>query len=165
MTPTSPTFASGSGRSGAEPVDKPHFRVGVVAAVRRATDGWLMAFERRDHSGEWQLPQGGIELGESPQDAAWRELTEETALDRHHVRLVEEFPWWTAYVWPEPMRRNGRLGQAHRWFFFEPLTDDVEPTPDGSEFRAWRWMAPDDLIDSVVDFRRQPYEQVLRRGR
>lgn len=140
---------------------KPHLRVGVVTAVRRPADGCLMAFERSDLSGEWQLPQGGVEAGESLVEAAWRELTEETGLDGGHVRLVEEHHEWTAYLWPEPMRRNGRMGQAHRWFFFEPIRDDIEPTPDGSEFAAWRWMQPAELIESVVEFRRQPYVQVL----
>ena len=63
---------------------KPHLRVGVVAAVRR-DDGQLLVFERRDVSGEWQLPQGGIEPGESLEEAAWRELEEETGLSSEQV--------------------------------------------------------------------------------
>jgi putative (di)nucleoside polyphosphate hydrolase len=139
---------------------KPHLRVGVVAAVRRA-DGLLLAFERSDLSGEWQLPQGGLELGETPEQAAWRELREETGLDDAQVALVDEYEGWTAYLWPEPMRRGERLGQAHRWFFFEPIVDPITPVPDGSEFSSWRWMTPGTLIERVVEFRRQPYRQVL----
>lgn len=139
---------------------RPHFRAGVIAVVRRA-DGSVMAFERSDYSGEWQLPQGGIEPGETPKQAAWRELGEETGLGEHDVSLVDEWDGWTVYVWPEGMRRNGRLGQAHRWFFFEPVHDDVTPTPDGDEFTGWTWMPVHDLIERVVDFRRAPYRQVL----
>ena len=139
---------------------KPHFRAGVVAVVRR-TDGWLLAFERRDLSGEWQLPQGGMEAGESPVEAAWRELAEETGLDDHQVELVDEYDEWTVYVWPEPMRHGERLGQAHRWFFFRPIVDPIRPVPDGKEFGDWAWMSPSELIESVVDFRKQPYRQVL----
>lgn len=139
---------------------KPHFRAGVVAVVRRA-DGQVLAFERTDTAGQWQLPQGGIENGESPESAAWRELAEETGLDQRHVRLVDEHEHWTVYTWPKAMRSGDRLGQAHRWFFFEWRGVDAEPSPDGSEFRAWRWMQPADLIDQVVDFRRGPYRQVL----
>lgn len=139
---------------------KPHLRVGVIAAVRRA-DGRLLAFERSDLSGEWQLPQGGIEPGETPTQAAWRELQEETGLDSEQVALVDEYEGWTAYLWPVEMRRGERLGQVHRWFFFEPILDPIEPKPDGSEFRNWKWMTPDQLIERVVDFRKQPYQQVL----
>lgn len=141
-------------------MSKPHLRVGVIAAVRRS-DGRLLAFERSDMSGEWQLPQGGVEEGESAEQAAWRELEEETGLDRRQVVLVGEYEGWTAYMWPESMRRGERWGQAHRWFFFEPIIDPLEPTPDGSEFRDWKWMKPAKLIERVVEFRRQPYRQVL----
>ncbi len=139
---------------------KPHLRAGVVAAVRRS-DGRLLAFERSDLSGEWQLPQGGIEPGESPEQAAWRELTEETGLGAEHVALVGEYDGWTGYLWPEPMRRQERLGQAHRWFFFEPIVDPIVPSPDGTEFSDWKWMTASGLIERVVDFRKQPYRQVL----
>lgn len=139
---------------------KPHFRAGVVAVVRRA-DGWVMAFERSDLSGEWQLPQGGIEQGESPVQAVWRELREETGLSKKDVRLVGEHDAWTVYEWPSSVRSAERIGQAHRWFFFEPFDESVEPTPDGREFRRWQWMSPGDLIQGVVEFRKGPYRQVF----
>ncbi|MFM8650631.1 MAG: NUDIX domain-containing protein, partial [Actinomycetota bacterium] len=69
------------------------FRAGVAMIVRRG-DGQLLAFERRDSPGSWQLPQGGIDAGETPTDAAWRELHEETGLDINSVRLVGECPDW-----------------------------------------------------------------------
>jgi putative (di)nucleoside polyphosphate hydrolase len=140
---------------------KPHFRAGVVTVVRRA-DGRVLAFERSDLTGEWQLPQGGIERGESVVAAAWRELREETGLGESHVRLVGEHDDWTVYAWPERMRANGRIGQAHRWFFFELLDETYEPCPDGVEFCGWRWMHVGELIERVVDFRKAPYRQVLR---
>jgi putative (di)nucleoside polyphosphate hydrolase len=139
---------------------KPHFRAGVVTVVRRA-DGRVLAFERSDLSGEWQLPQGGVEPGETCRDAAWRELREETGLTERDVRLVDEYDGWTVYAWPTEMHRSGRLGQVHRWFFFEPATDALRPTPDGSEFTDWSWMEPADLIERVVEFRKAPYRQVL----
>ena len=138
----------------------PHFRAGVITVVRRG-DGKLLAFERSDLSGEWQLPQGGLESGESHRAAAWRELEEETGLTDREVRLVDEYDGYTIYTWPNAMRRNGRMGQVHRWFFFEPIVDAVTPRPDGSEFQAWAWMDPDELIERVVDFRKAPYRQVL----
>lgn len=142
---------------------KPHFRAGVVAVVRRA-DGCVMAFERSDLTGEWQLPQGGIESGETAEQAAWRELREETGLTKQEVRLVDEHATWTVYEWPTALRESQRLGQAHRWFFFEPVHDEVEPTPDGVEFTQWTWMQPAALIERVVSFRKAPYRQVFGGG-
>lgn len=128
--------------------------------VVRRDDGMVLAFERSDLSGEWQLPQGGIEPGESADQAAWRELGEETGLGPADVRLVDEYDGWTVYQWPKRLRRGERLGQVHRWFFFEPVRE-IEPRPDGSEFTGWRWMTPAELIDLVVDFRKDPYRRVF----
>jgi putative (di)nucleoside polyphosphate hydrolase len=141
-------------------MSKPHFRAGVIAVVRRG-DGKILAFERSDLSGEWQLPQGGLEPGESHRAAAWRELAEETGLTQRDVRLVDEYDGFTVYTWPASMCRNGRLGQVHRWFFFEPIREPVTPKPDGSEFTDWTWLDPVELIDRVVEFRKAPYRQVF----
>lgn len=146
---------------------KPSFRAGVIIVVRRG-DGMVLAFERSSPRGQWQLPQGGIDSGETPAQAAWRELEEETGLGPQQVRLVGEHPDWTVYEWPARLRTDmgedkyaGRLGQAHRWFFFEPTSDELEPVPDGDEFVAWKWVEPADLVREVADFRRRGYAQVL----
>jgi putative (di)nucleoside polyphosphate hydrolase len=143
-----------------DPVNAPHFRAGVVMVVRRG-NGDLLAFERGDVSGAWQLPQGGLRAGETPVQAAWRELGEETGLGEAHVRLAGEHPRWTVYELPAALRTGNRLGQAHRWFFFDALDDELTPTPDQREFVGWAWFAPADLIAAVVDFRRPNYEEVL----
>lgn len=148
---------------------KPHFRAGVIAVVQRPDDGRVLAFERSDLAGQWQLPQGGIERGETPEQAAWRELVEETGLTRRDVRLVGEHPEWTVYEWPAGTSesntsgagRSGSLGQVHRWFFFAPRELPLVPSPDGSELSDWAWMTADELIDRVVEFRRAPYRRVF----
>ncbi len=132
----------------------------MVAVVRRR-DGMVLAFERTDLTGEWQLPQGGIEPGEAPVQAVWRELEEETGLSHREVRLTGEHQTWTVYEWPSDLRNSARIGQAHRWFFFEPIVDPLTPRPDGREFAQWRWMTTDELISSVVEFRKAPYRQVF----
>ena len=146
------------------------FRAGVVAVVVDSR-GRIMAFERSDTPGAWQLPQGGINVGEDVGDAAWRELVEETGLGPDEVSLIDEYPEWTVYEWPAEVReaelesgrrRAGRrLGQAQRWFFFQVRDDSVEPTPDGLEFGAWRWVDAPWLIEQVVEFRRSSYQRVL----
>lgn len=137
-----------------------HFRANVVAVVTNAT-GRVMAFERSDVAGAWQLPQGGVDAGETPEEAAWRELEEETGLGRQQVELVGEFPDWTAYELPNGPRKNGRIGQVQRWFTFRVLSDEVEPEPDGVEFTSWKWVEREWLVDEVVDFRRPSYRRVL----
>ena len=137
----------------------PHFRAGVIIAVIRGVE--VMAFERVDVEGAWQLPQGGIDEGESPLEAAWRELAEETGLGPTDVRLAGEYDEWTVYELPPAARRGSRLGQAHRWFAFEVARVDVTPTPDGVEFGAWRWMSIAALVDEVAEFRRPGYQRAL----
>ena len=142
------------------------FRAGVVAVVTNSA-GQVMAFERSDVPGAWQLPQGGIDAGEATEVAAWRELFEETGLGPDQVDLVGEYPEWTAYEWPAELRAAGkgrgsnRFGQAQRWFVFSVRSDDIEPVPDGVEFSTWRWVERDWLIEQVVEFRRPSYRKVL----
>lgn len=137
-----------------------HFRAGTVAVVKNS-EGKVLAFQRADRPGQWQLPQGGIDDGETPVEGAWRELHEETGLGREDVQLVGEYPDWTVYEWPDGMRRGERIGQAQRWFFFEMIDDTTEPTPDGHEFDDWKWSTTRWLTDQVIDFRKPSYERVL----
>ncbi len=153
------------------------FRAGVVIVVGRRDDGRILAFERRDNPGQWQLPQGGIEDDETPTQAAFRELAEETGLRASQVVIVGEHPEWTAYEWPEDIKalkqRSGRgrtnggriIGQVHRWFFVELLDPATEPRPDDDEFADWRWVEPVWLVEQVAPMRRAAYEQVLEHYR
>jgi putative (di)nucleoside polyphosphate hydrolase len=136
------------------------FRAGVVMVVRHPSSGEIMAFERADLPGEWQLPQGGLENGEEPVEAAWRELVEETGLSAIDVDLIGEHPRWVAYEWP-PEIRDKRRGQVQRWFVFRLRDPKRQPVVDGREFQAWCWCAPEWLIRQVVEFRHDAYAEVL----
>lgn len=142
------------------------FRAGVVLVVRR-NNGDILVCERGDVPHAWQLPQGGIDVGENPERAAWRELAEETGLREPCVRLEVELHEWIAYEWPDEIREQAkhgdlRRGQIQKWFVFG-LTDDdnCRPAIDEVEFVAWRWMSVVDLLREVVSFRVDSYRRAF----
>ena len=131
-------------------------------------DGRVFVGQRLDSVVEaWQMPQGGIDPGEDALEAAWRELWEETGVERRHAELVAEAPEELYYDLPEDLA--GRLwkgkwrGQRQRWFLFRFLGEDSDVNIQTAEpeFRAWRWADPADLPDLIVPFKRQLYRDVL----
>jgi putative (di)nucleoside polyphosphate hydrolase len=139
------------------------FRAGVGAVILDG-HGRALALERIDRPGAWQLPQGGLEDGESPEDGLWRELTEETGLTGSDVELVAEVPEWIGYELPDELRspKTGS-GQVHKWFVLRSRTDEPPVRLDGegaAEFRAWRWTSLDELAADVVEFRRPVYRRL-----
>lgn len=115
----------------------------------------------------WQMPQGGIDPGEDPIEAAWRELWEETGVQRDLAELVAEAPDELFYDLPEDLA--GRIwkgkwrGQRQRWFLFRFLGEDGDVNIETAEpeFRAWRWAEPKDLPDLIVPFKRELYKELL----
>jgi putative (di)nucleoside polyphosphate hydrolase len=143
-----------------------------VALVNKA--GEVFIGRRRRERGapapghEWQMPQGGIDDGEDPAEAALRELYEETNV-RSATRIAEG-PQWLAYDLPEDARGRfgGRYrGQTQKWFLLRFEGDEAEIDihhPAGGEhkpeFAEWRWERFEALPDLVVPFKREVYVQV-----
>src|SRR5687768_11463783 len=93
-----------------------YFRAGVGAVIVGG-DGRLFVFERRDVAGAWQFPQGGLERGERPVDAVYREIREETGIRRRALRLLARHPELLAYELPPRARsKKTGLGQVQYWF-------------------------------------------------
>ena len=129
-------------------------------------DGRLFLGERLGPLQEaWQMPQGGIDPGESPLEAARRELLEEVGTDR--AELLAESPQWYAYDLPAsliPKHWAGRWrGQSQKWFAFRFTgTDaDIDLHAHHAEFAQWRWASADEVLRLIVPFKRPVYEAVL----
>jgi putative (di)nucleoside polyphosphate hydrolase len=137
------------------------FRANVGACVFNAL-GQVLALKRKGAvENSWQMPQGGIEDGEDPQTAVWRELQEETGLLEHEAAIITELPDWLVYELPIE-DRNAKVGwgQVQKWFLIRVL---ATPTvrPDSIEFENFAWLAPPELMPLVVPFRRSTYERVF----
>ncbi len=117
----------------------------------------------------WQMPQGGIDDGEDPWDAAQRELLEETNISS--IRLIAESPDWYAYDLPdEALGRalKGRYrGQTQKWFAvrFEGSEAEIDiENPGGGhkpEFDQWRWAELNEIPGLIIPFKRPVYDQVV----
>lgn len=120
----------------------------------------------KEHS--WQFPQGGIKTGESPEQAMYRELREETGLLPKHVRILGRTRDWLRYDVPDQwVRREWRgayRGQKQIWFLLRLIGRDNDVSlraSDHPEFDAWRWSKYWVPMDDVIEFKREVYQQAL----
>jgi putative (di)nucleoside polyphosphate hydrolase len=138
------------------------FRAGVGAVVRDG-DGSILVLRRKGvRRGAWQLPQGGIDAGETPLQAVRRELREETGLGPRDARLVRTVPGWLAYELP-PRYRSEKvgLGQVQRWFLFSLRGPRARVVPDGVELVEAEWVDARALVVRAAPFRRELYRRLV----
>jgi putative (di)nucleoside polyphosphate hydrolase len=113
----------------------------------------------------WQMPQGGVDPGETPRQAAMRELEEEIGTAK--ADILAESRMWLTYDLPVELAGGiwgGRYrGQRQKWFVmrFTGSDGDINLATEHPEFDAWQWVAPDRLPDLIVPFKRQLYIDIL----
>lgn len=132
-------------------------------------EGLVFAAQRLDrHYDAWQMPQGGIDKGETPRKAALRELEEETGILPARVEMLRKSRGWLNYDVPHdlvPQLWGGRYrGQKQRWFAVRFLGEDreIDIETEHPEFRCWRWMAAAEVIENAVAFKRDTYSRVFK---
>ena len=140
-----------------------YFRANVGAIIINSKND-VLAFERSDHKGSWQLPQGGIQQDEEILDSIKREVKEETGILENELKLIGVYPDWMVYELPKEMRNEkiGR-GQIQKWFLFriikKKLNIDLNNFKE-REFCNWKWMSMAELVDIVVEFRKPTYKKL-----
>jgi putative (di)nucleoside polyphosphate hydrolase len=147
-------------------LDRDGFRpnVGIILLNQRNQVFWGKRI--RTHS--WQFPQGGIDRGENPEQAMYRELFEEVGLQPEHVRIVARTRDWLRYEVPDRfIRRDARghyKGQKQIWFLLQMQAQDWQLNLRATghpEFDAWRWHDYWVPLETVIEFKRGVYEMAL----
>lgn len=133
------------------------------------TDGKIFVGQRIDNpqSNAWQMPQGGIDSGEDPRDAALRELFEETGIGAEMVDVIAQSREEHYYDLPDDLLGkiwNGKWRGQRQWWFlmrFKGNDNQIDIATPHPEFSSWQWVLPDRLPHLIVPFKRRLYENIL----
>ncbi len=148
-------------------IDSNGFRanVGIVLGNHDGKVFWA----RRNGQNAWQFPQGGIDENESPIEAMFRELYEETGLCERHVQVIGRTDDWLRYRIPEHLLRHHSkplcIGQKQIWFYLRLVGNENDVNlgcSDKPEFDRWCWVDYWAPLGEIVPFKRKVYKQVLR---
>ena len=118
-------------------------------------------------SGVWQMPQGGIDDHEKPEEAVWREMMEE--IGTNNAKLIKSTNQWYKYEIPKETLKTlpwgeKYIGQKQKWFAFRftGKEEDINVNTNNPEFSEWKWILHNSLVDNIVPFKRKLYKNVLR---
>ena len=147
-------------------IDSEGFRpnVGIILAN---DDGQVLWAKRIGHNA-WQFPQGGIQFGETPEQALYRELREEVGLLPEHVQIIAQTKGWLRYRLPHRYIRPDSdpvcIGQKQKWFLLKltASTRNIQlDLSDPPEFDEWQWVSYWYPLGQVVNFKRDVYRKAM----
>jgi putative (di)nucleoside polyphosphate hydrolase len=143
-------------------IDRDGYRPNVAIVLTNHKNQVFWGKRVKEHA--WQFPQGGIKPGESPEEAMYRELNEETGLAPQHVRILGRTGDWLHYNvpthWVKREWRGTYRGQKQIWFLLRLVGRDCDISLRASghpEFDAWRWHEYWVPLEAVIDFKREVY--------
>jgi len=129
-------------------------------------DSLVLVAQRIDQAAEaWQMPQGGVDEGETPRQAAIRELNEEIGTKK--VKIIGETKEWISYDLPQNLANKvwgGRFrGQTQKWFAMRFLgnDEDINLATENPEFVEWKWTIMENLLNIAASFKRDSYTKVI----
>tara|TARA_B110000116_G_scaffold242448_1_gene231700 strand:+ start:201 stop:677 length:477 start_codon:yes stop_codon:yes gene_type:complete len=143
------------------------FRSGVGIVVLNKDNKVFVAKRIDNPKNFWQMPQGGVDVGENYIDAAYRELKEETSID--NVELIKEFNEFITYKLPKNLLgiiwKGKYRGQKQKWFVMRFLgkDDEINIKTIHPEFCEWKWINLENITDLVVDFKLHVYKEVKKK--
>jgi putative (di)nucleoside polyphosphate hydrolase len=166
LYPRSASSDSQEGAMAIQPAESAQYRSGTGIMLLNRRNQVFVGRRIRGPDDAWQMPQGGIDAGETPRAAALRELREEIGTD--NVEVLAESRGWLCYDLPPDLVGNawgGRWrGQQQKWFAMRFLGSDVEINlaTEHPEFSAWQWVPASHLPELIVSFKRRLYLDVLQ---
>jgi putative (di)nucleoside polyphosphate hydrolase len=147
-------------------IDRDGYRPNVAIVLVNVRNQVFWGKRIKEHA--WQFPQGGIKAGESPEQAMYRELEEETGLKPAHVEILGRTRDWLRYHvpnhWVKREWRGTYKGQKQIWYLLRLVGRDSDVSLRASghpEFDAWRWHDYWVPLETVIDFKRDVYRQAL----
>ena len=147
-------------------LDRDGYRPNVAIVIVNGKNQVFWGKRIREHS--WQFPQGGINPGETPEQAMYRELHEEVGLSGHHIKILGRTRDWLRYEvpqhWIKREWRGSYRGQKQIWYMLRLTGRDNDVSlraTDRPEFDAWRWHDYWIPLESVIEFKREVYRRAL----
>ncbi|MGN1357658.1 MAG: RNA pyrophosphohydrolase [Succinivibrionaceae bacterium] len=149
-------------------IDREGYRYNVGMVI--CNSNFQVLWARRVGQNSWQFPQGGIDHGESPEDAMYRELYEEMGLKKDDVTVLDQTRYWIKYRLPKRLVHKDTIpaciGQKQKWFLLM-LKDHREDAIrfdkcHKAEFDSWRWVTFWYPVRQVIPFKRDVYRKILR---